>query len=410
MSLNEYSVENLALKELGIRKLLKRARSEAMRTLKVFITDARSRMCLTVARSLGKAGYYVAVGDHETRRSLSFYSKFIRQSLLYPNPLISEGAFLKAVKRIARHFDVIIPILEKSMVPLAKNKEFLEGEGTRLLMPDAGPLEVAMDKYRLYIVANSAGVPCPKTLLIEDLRDLRRAVKEIGLPLVLKVRREMSIPPEKRFAIIKAPDNLYLQAKRLLRIGGDSILAQEFIKGEKVGCFYLFNRHGDLVAYFCHHRLVETPGGISAFCESYFHAEALSNGLKLLKKLKWKGVAMAEFVIKEDGKPMLLEVNPRFWGSLPLAIAAGVDFPRLLVETWDVKVNRPLGHYEHIRCLILMALLDMLAISRSLKDVLSAFKVILENLSANTRIFELMESDVAPFMIRAFGKTILGWL
>ena len=52
---------------------------------------------------------------------------------------------------------------------------------------------------------------------------------------------------------------------------------------------------------------------------------------KLLSAVQWHGVAMVEFRINADnGQAYLMEVNTRFWGSLQLAIDAGVNFPRLL--------------------------------------------------------------------------------
>jgi predicted ATP-grasp superfamily ATP-dependent carboligase len=53
----------------------------------------------------------------------------------------------------------------------------------------------------------------------------------------------------------------------------------------------------------------------------------------LLGQFDWQGVAMVEFKVEANtGTPYLLEVNGRFWGSLQLAIDAGVDFPALLVD------------------------------------------------------------------------------
>jgi hypothetical protein len=42
-----------------------------------------------------------------------------------------------------------------------------------------------------------------------------------------------------------------------------------------------------------------------------------------------------------DGSIYFMEMNPRFWGTLPLAIASGVDFPRLLVENYRSENFRP---------------------------------------------------------------------
>src|SRR6185503_13112360 len=83
-------------------------------------------------------------------------------------------------------------------------------------------------------------------------------------------------------------------------------------------------------------RIREKPpsGGVSVYCESIAIPQDLeaSSGL-LLNRLGWNGVAMVEFKLdREAGKAYLMEINGRFWGSLQLAVDAGVDFPRLLVE------------------------------------------------------------------------------
>lgn len=106
---------------------------------------------------------------------------------------------------------------------------------------------------------------------------------------------------------------------------------QEYIPGEGYGFFALFNR-GKPRGVFQHQRIHEFPltGGPSTMAKSV-HDQALEElGLKILKKLDWHGVGMAEFKRdSRDGKFKLIELNPKFWGSLELAIASGVDFPYL---------------------------------------------------------------------------------
>ena len=52
--------------------------------------------------------------------------------------------------------------------------------------------------------------------------------------------------------------------------------------------------------------------------------------LQLLETVQWRGVAMVEWKMDlRTGKPMLMEINRRFWGSLELAVRSGVDFPML---------------------------------------------------------------------------------
>jgi predicted ATP-grasp superfamily ATP-dependent carboligase len=67
----------------------------------------------------------------------------------------------------------------------------------------------------------------------------------------------------------------------------------------------------------------------------------------LLKALNWFGVAMVEFKMDpRDGIPKLMEINPRFWGSLSLAVAAGVNFPYLLYRMSRGENFKPVEHYQ----------------------------------------------------------------
>jgi hypothetical protein len=112
-------------------------------------------------------------------------------------------------------------------------------------------------------------------------------------------------------------------------------LIQQRITGAGIGVFVLFDR-GQLVADFAHRRLREKPpsGGVSVLCESEPVADSLrDHAIRMLGPLRWHGVAMLEY--KQDlrtGECFLIEVNGRFWGSLQLAVDAGMDFPALSCE------------------------------------------------------------------------------
>jgi predicted ATP-grasp superfamily ATP-dependent carboligase len=110
-------------------------------------------------------------------------------------------------------------------------------------------------------------------------------------------------------------------------------LIQEKIEGEGRGVFLLV-WNGKLKAAFCHRRLREKPpwGGVSVYRESLPLDQAMvERSFALLQAMEWQGVAMLEFKMdRRDGVAKLMEMNPRFWGSLQLATDAGMNFPLLL--------------------------------------------------------------------------------
>jgi predicted ATP-grasp superfamily ATP-dependent carboligase len=113
------------------------------------------------------------------------------------------------------------------------------------------------------------------------------------------------------------------------------LLVQQRVTGAGIGVFFLV-WDGRVVARFAHRRLREKPptGGVSVLSESVVApAELDAAALRLLEPASWRGVAMVEFKVDDaTGTPFLMEINARVWGSLQLAIDAGVDFPRLLVD------------------------------------------------------------------------------
>ena len=128
-------------------------------------------------------------------------------------------------------------------------------------------------------------------------------------------------------------------------------MIQELIprEGTGFGASFLMDEQGRVNASFVHKRLREYPitGGASTLRESVRHDDIREMALTLLKALDWFGVAMVEFKLDpRDGVPKLMEINPRFWGSLSLAIESGVNFPYILYQMSKGERVTPVEHYD----------------------------------------------------------------
>jgi len=161
---------------------------------------------------------------------------------------------------------------------------------------------------------------------------------DLGFPLVVKPHRSRVATAKgwKSCDVTFANDAGAL-AQELSRRGAHEfpIILQERIVGPGLGVFAHYHR-GRLVTLFSHRRIRERPpwGGLSVLSESVpLDPEARDAAVALLDDLQWHGVAMVEFKRDDrDGRAKLMEINGRFWGSLQLAIDAGVDFPQLLLQ------------------------------------------------------------------------------
>src|SRR6185312_15491135 len=134
-------------------------------------------------------------------------------------------------------------------------------------------------------------------------------------------------------AYARGPDEL-ARAWAVLRRRCDSVLVQEYIEGVGTG-YFAIAEHGRVRAEFAHRRLRDVrPTGSGSALRISVPVDPLiaESSRRLLADLEWHGVAMVEFRERPDGTPVFLEVNGRFWNSLPLAIYAGVNFPGLLAE------------------------------------------------------------------------------
>jgi predicted ATP-grasp superfamily ATP-dependent carboligase len=178
------------------------------------------------------------------------------------------------------------------------------------------------------------------------------AAKKIKFPLVIKPTRSSG---SRGIVYVQKEENLmedYLSVHRTYPFP----MIQEFIPpgGQSYGAFLLFNRNAEPRAVFAHRRLREFPvkGGPSTFRESVHKPELIDMSVRLLKSINWYGVAMVEY--KEDprdGQCKMMEINPRFWGSLPLSIVAGVDFPYLLYKmVMEGDIEPVMDYPEGKRC------------------------------------------------------------
>jgi len=212
----------------------------------------------------------------------------------------------------------------------------------------------ALDKIETLRIAQQHGISCPKTVFGEDIDNIHEFSKEITYPVVIKPRMKVTWTGEKAL-ILKVTQNNYAYNPQdfitkwmklisiLKKVGlqEDFLMVQEFVQGEGYGVEALMHG-GQLKAIFMHRRLREYPttGGASTLRESVMDIKLAQSGIRLLQAMEWEGVAMVEFrVNRSTGESKLIEVNGRFWGSLPLAINSGVDFPYLLYKSIVDKKN-----------------------------------------------------------------------
>lgn len=301
---------------------------------RVLVTDAGLGSSISIIRSLGRQGWHVIAADAD-RHSPGFHSRYTAERLRYPSPETNPDRVTDLLVRAAqeRHVDLLIPVTDQLLIPLASARSRFPA-GCRLAMPDDHGLAATHDKAATFELAREAGVPIPRTRVVDGAGEALEAADELGWPVVVKPavsRLYRPGGPIESFAVEYAngPEELFRLAQNLE--GRTAILLQEYVRGEAHGVELLMDE-GRPLAAFQHRRLREVPvtGGASAFRESVaLDPTLLAHASRLLAAVGWTGLAMVEFKVTADG-PRLMEVNGRIWGSLPLAVKSGMDFPAKL--------------------------------------------------------------------------------
>lgn len=319
---------------------------------RVLVLDGEQRSALAVVRSLGRAGYRVATGaDHPG--ALAAASRYSAALELLPSPLERPDAFRRGVvDAVARGgYDVVVPVTEPSALALLGDPSV----GALLPMPDADAFHEANDKVALMQRAAGLGIDVPRFVTVRDVEDGAAEVWDVFPAVVKPGRSVVGEGDERRKTAVRfVNDRDELRAALAdLPAGAFPVMLQERLVGAGVGVFLLVH-DGERVASFAHRRIREKPpqGGVSVYRESVrAPATLVERADRLLQSFGWTGVAMVEFKHDEaTDRYGLMEINGRFWGSLQLAVDAGVDFPRLLVDRF-LGLSREVstGYREGIR-------------------------------------------------------------
>jgi len=234
----------------------------------------------------------------------------------------------------AERFDLVIPCVDPAIIPLQMHRKDFEAVASIRLLDDE-TFRVTSNKRETTGLAKSLGIPVPSEVELTSRGQLDRALPTIPLPLVLKPLRSFT------------PDNLSHhhdvrkafsaeEARQIAHemLASGPVLLQENFIGRGHGVEVIADQ-GRILSAFQHLRLHEpVHGGAASYRVSVpLNPDLYEATTKLIASLKYTGVAMLEFKVNPGtGKWVFLEINARFWGSLPLAVAAGIDFPWYLYE------------------------------------------------------------------------------
>ena len=306
------------------------------------VTDARLRTAVTVIRSLGRGGIRVSAAEARgLNRALGFQSRYARERVYlgenaHKTPDLQD---LDMLLEACGPGGVIIPVHSPFVFMLSRKSHELRGRAN-FLVPDEAGLRLAHDKRDCFHLALSLGIPVPGTWVPREhgrepsSPDFEPwlASLELAYPVILKYRsgEDLWLSAAARTVKCSTLQETAEKYREMDALQPDPVI-QEYIEGTDWGAALLYDGDSRLIASFTYRSIRERPPGRgpTVYAESVYKPELIEMSHRLLSSLEWKGMAMLDFRQGTDGTFRLLEVNPRFWGSLALAVQAGVDFPVL---------------------------------------------------------------------------------
>jgi predicted ATP-grasp superfamily ATP-dependent carboligase len=315
--------------------------------LDVLLLDGENRQTLAALRVYARAGLDVGIAAcaPDAWWAPSLKSRWCAMRATVPDFHSDPAAYINALVGLLDEHParLLLPAHDGSIQALRLGRAELERRTTLALASEAA-LTIAVNKDRTLALATELGIAVPRGVSVSDIRDLPAAMHEVGFPAVIKPSeswverngRGVRLSPN----VVLTADQAEQTLEHVFEEGGRALI-QQFVPGrrEAVSLFYA---RGQFWARLAQMSYREWPvlGGASVLCETIpLLPDITSDAERLVRAIDLEGCSMVEFRRDLEGRPVLMEVNPRMGGSVALAIAAGVNFPRL---TYDWKLERQL--------------------------------------------------------------------
>jgi protein-tyrosine-phosphatase/CelD/BcsL family acetyltransferase involved in cellulose biosynthesis/predicted ATP-grasp superfamily ATP-dependent carboligase len=299
---------------------------------KVLVLGDDTRSFLAIVRSLGRQQIEVHVAPANFA-SLALRSRYIARIHYLPYWMADGAEWLQATEDLLRaeRFDLVIPCDETTLLPIQLNRRRL-ARFARLAIPDDHSIDVLFDKHKTRELARSLGINVSPGRLPRPDDTAEAVLAELGTPVVVKPRKSYSVDELQLRAKVRVISDSAELRVLLPMLEPASFLYEAFFPGRGAGVSILAHR-GKILQAFEHHRQREIGSGGSFYRVSAPLTPELEKGCAdMVAALEYTGVAMFEFRLggedgSHDGDWTLLEVNARPWGSMPLPVGLGVDFP-----------------------------------------------------------------------------------
>jgi predicted ATP-grasp superfamily ATP-dependent carboligase len=309
---------------------------------RVLVTDGETRGVLSAVRGLDAAGFEVIVAACAPfALAPAFWSRAASQRITTPHPLIDEAGFLHVVERavLQTRPEVLLAGSDASLLAVSRARERLEPH-VRLGLPPHSTLERCLSKVALAAAATRHGLSAPESVICQSVEEAAEAARAFGYPLLMKpvcsIIEDGCARSRSGSRVVCSREELIATRPRL----GDEVLVQRRLAGSIVSFAGVF-ADGEVVAEAVsrYERTWQPLAGNACRSETIDAPETLRGRvLGLLTELGWEGMFELELIEDGCGEWHAIDMNPRPYGSLALAISAGANLPA--VWCWHLLGER----------------------------------------------------------------------
>lgn len=300
------------------------------------ITDVHYRMSLALIRDLAEAGVSVVCCERQGASApLGFYSKYAGRTVRLPAEGWTDALWALCSDLAEREGErpALLPVGAATLAVLSRPEvraRFAPVCG--LCIPTTEQLDALNSKAEVARLAEALQLPVPRSFVPEAGEAAEDFFARIPMPCVVKplCGEKLGLTAALRYVIAAAPEEAAQSYRHFFELAGEPPIVQEFLPGGGLGCSVLAE-HGRVIAAICHRRVREYPvsGGPSACCDCVDRPDLVACASALVSEVGYTGLAMFEFKEGADGRPRLLEVNPRVWGTFPLTRVSQSAIPLL---------------------------------------------------------------------------------
>jgi predicted ATP-grasp superfamily ATP-dependent carboligase len=299
------------------------------------VTDAEQRAALAACRGLHAAGYEVETAASR-RLSVAHWTRSCERRVRLPDPRREAPSYVEALAAQLRHrgYDVLLPGSEASLIRISEYRDAFEPH-VSLGLPAHDVVLRSLDKVVLLAEAAAVGLAPPPSRACGSVDEAVAATRDLGYPVITKPQRTFA---QRDGQLLERAVHLAcndIELKQAVGLLGTPLVVQRYLARPRI-IFCAAVKSGERLLGFTVARFVRTwppHAGSAAMAVTVDPPAGLETQvLDFVSRIGLKGVFQLQLLDLGGGRFGLIDLNPRLFASLSLALRAGANLPGIWAD------------------------------------------------------------------------------